>query len=94
MTGSQNELVKYFNEPDNLTWSQNVMFPTGSAVLSSSENFISDEIMESNPNLIYDEDLGSWRSSSTTPKVAPNHSCKCELPLLTIMPDKVGKSSI
>ena len=73
ITGSENELIKFFNDPDNMTWSGNVMDPSGSAVLtSSSETFGSDEIQIANPNLTYDADFGAWRATSTTPQAATN----------------------
>ena len=73
VTGSENELVKFFNDPDNMTWSNNVMFPFGGAVLtSSSQTFASNEIEVTNPNLTFDSEIGAWRSTVNTPEVASN----------------------
>lgn len=66
---TQNELIKYYNDPDNMTWKNNVMYVSGSAVLTSdaSKSFTNEEILEVDPKLSFDETLGIWRSTSDTP---------------------------
>ncbi len=69
--GSQNSLVKFYNEPDNMTWRNNVMFPMGEATLSSDgRTFAESEINLTNPNLVFDEATNTWRSTESTPVLA------------------------
>lgn len=65
--GSTNNLIKYYNQPDNMTWKSNVMYPTGSASLTNNgSTFLDDEVLISNPNLEYDDVLKMWKSTTTT----------------------------
>lgn len=73
--GSENELVKYINEPDNMIWKNNVMYPTGTATLTNDgRTYNATEISNTNPNLVYDDELNIWKSTSTTPKFAKDNT--------------------
>ncbi|SHK35298.1 Por secretion system C-terminal sorting domain-containing protein [Reichenbachiella agariperforans] len=68
VTGSTNDLIYYHNEPDNMVWVNNIMQPTGTAMLTSDERtFESTEVSVENPFLSYDDETGTWRSTDQTP---------------------------
>lgn len=70
--GSENSLVSYINGNDQeseITWMNNIMFPTGDASLTSDgSTFESTEVDVQDPKLTFDGDL--WRTTSTSPLVA------------------------
>lgn len=72
VTGSENSLVSYINGNDQgpeITWMNNIMFPTGSASLTSDgSTFLSTEVAVQDPKLTFDGSL--WRATSTSPIVA------------------------
>jgi len=73
--GSQNSLIRYYNEPDNMTWHKNVLYPIGEATLSSDgRTFAESEIQISNPNLVFDETTNTWKSTESTPTFAGDDS--------------------
>ncbi|MFK7926248.1 MAG: chondroitinase-B domain-containing protein [Bacteroidia bacterium] len=69
ITGSSNSLVSYLdgNTPGSeVSWSNNIFFPTGSASLTSDgSSFSSSEVQLLDPALVLDASL--WRTSSSTP---------------------------
>ena len=74
ITGSENSLVEIV-DPDNdqgsnITWINNLMNPTGDASLlsgASSTSFNSAAVNVENPNLVFDNELKTWRTSGDTP---------------------------
>ncbi|PIB34042.1 hypothetical protein BFP72_00650 [Reichenbachiella sp. 5M10] len=74
VTGESNELIKFHNAPDNMVWVDNVMNPTGSAVLTAdaSQTFTDSEILVSNPNLAFDNTDQVWKSTANTPTYETN----------------------
>lgn len=72
VTGSTNSLVSYIegqDQGDEITWINNIMYPTGAATLTSDgSTFASGEVLESNPNLTYDGTV--WKSTDTSPTIA------------------------
>ncbi len=73
--GSQNSLIRYYNEPDNMTWKNNVLYPMGEATLSSDGRiFAESEIRVTNPNLVFDEMTNTWKSTESTPTFAGDNS--------------------
>ncbi len=72
---SQNSLIYYYNEPDNMTWRNNVLYPMGGATLSSDgRTFDESQIQVTNPNLVFDEAMNTWKSTENTPTFAANNS--------------------
>jgi hypothetical protein len=74
ITGSVNSLVEIIDDNDpgsNVTWSNNLMYPTDSATTLSggttTTSFTTSQAVNENPNLVYDADQGTWRSTATTP---------------------------
>jgi poly(beta-D-mannuronate) lyase len=74
ITGSKNSLVKIVDGKDpgsNVTWSNNLMFPTGTASMVSggttTTSFSASQAVNENPNLVFDSAQGTWRSSAGTP---------------------------
>ena len=69
VTGTENSLVTYHDGNNNegeITWSNNVFFPTGDAILTSDNStFASAEISIVDPILIYDGTL--WKSTADSP---------------------------
>jgi len=69
VTGSENTLVRYIDGNDQngqVTWINNVLYPTGNASLvSGGPDFSSTEITNTNPNLSFDGIV--WRSTDTSP---------------------------
>lgn len=79
ITGSENSLVEIVDtdndQGDNITWFSNLMHPTGSAqVLSGASTTVFDATAVSNvsPELVFDNTLGTWRSSENSPLLEYN----------------------
>ncbi|WP_258103281.1 chondroitinase-B domain-containing protein [Marinoscillum sp. MHG1-6] len=68
VTGSTNELIKYYNDPEGMVWVDNVFYPTGSAVLTQdgTKTFGSDEISVADPQLTFDATTSLWKSTEST----------------------------
>ncbi len=76
ITGSENSLVDIVDsnndQGDKIFWQNNLMFPIGSASIltgASTTHFDSTEIIQENPHLSYDTNLGAWRTTENTPLV-------------------------
>lgn len=74
ISGSENSMVDIVDpnndQGDNILWLRNLMFPTGNATVlmgASSTAFDLMEVINENPQLEYDEDFGTWRSTEDTP---------------------------
>ncbi|MDN3665954.1 chondroitinase-B domain-containing protein [Algibacter miyuki] len=74
ITGSENALVEIVDtdndQGDNITWKNNLFFPKDNAVLlagATSTSFDMSEVVNENPNIIFDADSGTWKTSATTP---------------------------
>jgi len=74
ITGTKNSLVKIVDGKDpgsNVTWSNNLMFPTGTATMVSggttTTSFSAAQAVNENPNLVFDSVQGTWRSTAATP---------------------------
>jgi len=75
ITGSENSLVEIVDtkndQGDKIFWSSNLMFPTENASIllgATSTSFDQTEITNENPNLIYDDAFGAWRTTENTPQ--------------------------
>ncbi len=70
VTGSQNSLVKIFNDQlGEVTWLNNIMYPTGSAMLvEGGPAFTTSQVLVQNPNLAVDETI--WKSTSSSPTIS------------------------
>ena len=76
ITGSENSLVDFVDpnndQGDKIFWQNNLMFPTGSASIltgASTTHFDSTEVIQENPHLSYDVNLGAWRTTENTPLI-------------------------
>lgn len=74
ITGSENSLVEIVDSENdqgsNIVWISNLMYPQGNAVVLSgatSTSFSSDESINENPHLVFDNELNTWRASENTP---------------------------
>ncbi|OAV45144.1 hypothetical protein A3850_011870 [Lewinella sp. 4G2] len=74
ITGSENSLVAIVDpnndQGDEITWSNNLMYPTGEASLltgATTTTFDETAVVNLDPNLTFDEYLGIWRSTQNTP---------------------------
>ena len=74
ITGSKNSLVEILDGKDqgsNITWSNNLFYPTGTATTitggTSTTSFTTAQAVNTNPNLAFDAAQGTWRSTATTP---------------------------
>jgi len=74
ITSSENSLVEIVDtsndQGDNIFWSSNLFFPVGDALIlsgGSSTSFDLTEAIDEDPNLVYDDDFGSWRATEDTP---------------------------
>lgn len=77
ITGSKNSLVKIVDGKDpgnNVTWINNLMYPTGTATTLSggttTTSFTMAQAINENPNLIFESTGGIWKSTATTPLYA------------------------
>jgi len=86
VTGSQNSLVKIFNDQQGeVSWYNNIMNPTGTAVLvTGGPAFTSSEVMVQNPNLVSDGTI--WKATASSPTIASG------VPSLNITSDIQGQS--
>lgn len=73
ITGSENSLVEIIDNNDqgsNITWLNNLLFPTETATVISgntSTSFTTSMVVNENPNLTFDSEENIWRSTATTP---------------------------
>ena len=74
ITGSKNSLVKIVDSKDpgtNVTWSNNLMYPTETAAIVSggttTTSFTTAQAVNENPNLVFNSLDGTWKSSDVTP---------------------------
>ena len=74
VTGSENAMVEIVDtdndQGSNITWMNNLMFPTsGAAVLAgaTSTTFDATEVVNENPNLVYNSTDEVWRTTDTSP---------------------------
>lgn len=74
ITGSENSLVDIVDaendQGDNVTWINNLMSPTGNAILLSGAtltSFDENEVVDENPFLEFDSAMNIWRTSAATP---------------------------
>ena len=74
ITGSENSLVEIKesgnDQGDKITWANNLMYPTGGANLltgASSTSFDATEVVDENPNLVFDDVPNVWRTTGDTP---------------------------
>ena len=73
ITGSENSLVSIIDNNDqgsNITWLNNLLFPTGSATTianATTTSFTSAMVVNENPNLTFDSAENIWRSTESTP---------------------------
>lgn len=86
VVGSQNNLVKiYTNQQGAVTWSNNIMYATGSAqIVTGGPAFTASEVLVQNPNLALDGTI--WKSTSTSPVIANG------IPTLTLTEDIDGQA--
>jgi hypothetical protein len=73
ITSNRNSLVKIVDGKDQgsaITWSNNLMYPTGAATLISGGTSTtlsnSSQVIVENPNLLFDNATSTWRTSATT----------------------------
>lgn len=74
ITGSENSLVEVVDtdndQGDQITWLNNLMYPTGNATLltgATSTSFDATAVNNENPQLVFDDVLSSWKSTEATP---------------------------
>jgi hypothetical protein len=69
VVGTQNDLVSFMtdnNHSGEITWSNNVMYPTEEAnLVSAGSSFTAEQVMVTNPNLSFADSL--WRATENTP---------------------------
>ncbi|WP_296144602.1 chondroitinase-B domain-containing protein [uncultured Flavobacterium sp.] len=86
VVGSQNNLVKiYANQQGAVTWSNNIMYATGSAqIVTGGPAFTANEVLVQNPNLALSGTI--WKATATSPVIANG------IPALTLTEDIDGQS--
>ncbi|MGQ1892013.1 chondroitinase-B domain-containing protein [Thermophagus sp. OGC60D27] len=73
ITGSENSLIAFMDDNDqgdNITWKNNLVYPVESASLVSgatTTTFEDKEVINEDPQLVFDENDQIWKSSSETP---------------------------
>jgi len=74
ITSSENSLVEIVDtdndQGDNIHWLSNLMYPSGNAVTltgASTTSFDGSEVVNENPNLTFDNELGIWRTTEGSP---------------------------
>lgn len=74
VTSSENSLVEIVDidndQGDNIIWSNNLMYPTEDATLlkgASVTSFDAMMVTNENPQLVYDDVAGTWKSTENTP---------------------------
>ncbi|QNM84689.1 T9SS type A sorting domain-containing protein [Polaribacter pectinis] len=77
VTGSENAMVEIVDtdndQGDNISWLNNLMYPTGSATVlagATTTSFDASEVKNENPNIVYNATDKVWRTTSTTPLYA------------------------
>lgn len=75
ITSSENALIEIKDNNDqgsNITWSNNLMYPTGSAqtITGATTTSLNASNINENPFLNFDNTVGVWRTSSDTPNYA------------------------
>ncbi|WPR72130.1 chondroitinase-B domain-containing protein [Flavobacterium sp. NG2] len=77
ITSDRNSLVKIVDGKDqgsDITWKNNLMYPTGSATLISGATTTtlssSSQVINENPNLVFNSATGTWKSTASTPLYA------------------------
>jgi poly(beta-D-mannuronate) lyase len=70
VVGSQNNLVKiYTDQQGEVTWLNNIMYPTGTAqLITGGPAFTNDQVVVQNPNLVLNGTI--WKATSTSPVIA------------------------
>jgi poly(beta-D-mannuronate) lyase len=69
VTGSQNPMVKVLNDQlGEITWINNIMYPTGSAQLATGATFTAGQVSVQNPNLVQSGTI--WKATATSPIIA------------------------
>lgn len=68
VTGSKNSLVNYISAPANMIWSDNIIFPAGSAIVGTSVSFTTAEAQSIDPQLNFNSGEGLYRSTALTPQ--------------------------
>lgn len=72
---NQNNLIRYYNQPSNMTWKNNVMHTTGSAKLTSDgSTFSNNEIILEDPKLEFDDITKTWKATDATRKFETDNS--------------------
>jgi len=86
VVGSQNNLVKiYVNQQGAVTWSNNIMYATGSAqIVTGGPAFTASEVLVQNPNLALSGTI--WKSTANSPVITNG------IPALTLTEDIDGQS--
>ncbi|MCG9791786.1 chondroitinase-B domain-containing protein [Flavobacterium algicola] len=74
ITSDRNSLVRVVDDKDqgsDVTWKNNLMFPTGTATLISGATSTTlanaSQVVVENPNLVFNSATNTWKSSDTTP---------------------------
>lgn len=67
--GDTNTFVKYINEPENMTWKNNIAYPVDDAKLSEGVALGAGEMDIENPNLGFVDSLGYFKATDTTPEI-------------------------
>lgn len=86
VVGSQNNLVKiYTNQQGAVTWSNNIMYATGSAqIVTGGSAFTASEVLVQNPNLALDGTI--WKATASSPVIENG------IPALTLTEDIDGQA--
>ncbi|MFC2080251.1 chondroitinase-B domain-containing protein [Bacteroidota bacterium] len=67
VTSDTGSLVSYINPPDNISWSNNLMFARGVAVLGNGVSFGTEEVLETDPLLTWNSEELVFRAAAETP---------------------------
>lgn len=74
ISGSENSLVEIVDtdndQGDNITWINNLMYPTGNATMltgATTTSFDPNEVVNENPFLEFDNSLNVWKTTASTP---------------------------
>lgn len=67
VSGSKNNLVNYINQPSNFTWIDNVLNATNEAVIARNVTFSTDQVLEIDPELVFDSENNLFFASSNSP---------------------------
>lgn len=72
VSGITHSMVNYITPPDHMQWIDNVLFPTGSAILGDGVSFTNEEVIQTDPLLKLNAELGYTKATSATPQYSPN----------------------